>query len=453
MGRETRLDGALVHAWADACVHRLREVAPRIDALNVFPVADADTGQNVTCTFAGGLAAVAASPGDLATAARVLASGALRQARGSSGVIMSGWLAGLAAGLAQTAPSDVARLGAALGSAAVGARRAVADPWEGTILEVAEQVAAAVAQRAQDPQVVLADLLPGPLDEVRTALPATSAHHPVLASAGVVDAGACALLVVLEVLAALLAGEPCDQAGQWLPPPAAVRTDHHDESSAAFEVMLHVTVEVDCTELATTGSAAAVTGMGDEWRTHVHTDDPATALGLVAPDELRLGVVRAMTTDGTGLVVVTSDAGLAGWYADAGAVVVVPGGAAVPGQLRTLLRAAGRHVLATDPGLAEAVGARTADPVRAAVACLAADTAEDVAAVLDRVRTTMTDDPDPTAALAALCGATPDAEVLTVVPRDGAELDLVRDLADGYAMELVLVGPATTGALWRLGVD
>jgi len=453
---DVRLDGALVRAWADACVRRLRQVAPLVDALNVFPVADADTGQNVTSTLAGGLAAVDASAtGDLAQAARLLASGALRQARGSSGVIMSGWFAGLASGFAAPATSDVACLTAALESAATQARRAVADPWPGTVLEVADQVAAAVARRCDqaDQQVALAELLPGPLAEVRAALPETSAHHPVLASAGVVDAGACALLVVLEVLAALLAGQPCDQAGRWLPPPAPAAADHHDQHGGAFEVMLHVTVEVDRTALSATGSAAAVTGMGNEWRTHVHTDDPATALGLVTPDELRIGVVRAMTNDGTGLVVATSDAGLAGWYAAAGAVVIVPGGAVVPGQLRTLLRAAGRHVLATDPGLAQAVGARTADPVRAAVACITADAADDVAAALDRVRTAATDDADPAEALAAVYAAMPDAEVLTVVPRDGAELDLVRDLADSYGLDLVLVGPATTGPLWRLGID
>lgn len=454
-----RLDGALVRAWADGAVQRLCDVAPRIDALNVFPVADADTGQNVTCTLAGGLAAVAVPPvDDVGAAAQALAAGARREARGSSGVILSGWFAGLASGLADgTAPSDAARLAGALALAAAGARQAVTDPWPGTVLEVAEQVAVAVRHQAADPHVLLADLLPEPLSTVRAALAETSAHHPVLRSAGVVDAGACALLVVLEVLAALLAAEPAGRAGAWLPqpPPPDGRSAHgagQPDSGGAFEVMLDVTVEVDRTRLAATGSAAAVTGLGDEWRTHVHTDDPVTALALVAPEDLRTGLVRTVAGSVAGPAVVTNDTGLAAWYAAAGAVVIVPGGAALPGRLRAALGAVGRgYVLATDPQLAAEVGALTDDPVRAAVACAADDENADVAEALRRVRTAQTDDVDPTAVLTALLDGP--GEVLTVVPRAGLDPAGVRALAAARGLEVVLVGPATTGVAWRLGVD
>ncbi|MCL2089641.1 MAG: DAK2 domain-containing protein [Micrococcales bacterium] len=469
MAARVRLDAALVRAWAAAAVQRLRDVAPRIDALNVFPVADADTGQNVVCTLAGGLAAVETSPtDDLSATAHLLATGALREARGSSGVIVSGWFAGLAVGLVEDAPGEPTRLAGALASAAVGARQAVADPWPGTVLEVADQVAATVRRQAADPHLPLADLLPGPLDAVRARLAETSAHHPVLRSAGVVDAGACALLVVLEVLAALLAAEPPDRAGAWLPPPSS-RPEPGPEpsgSGGAFEVMLHVTVEVDLTRLASTGAAAAVTGLGDQWRTHVHTDDPVTALALVAPDELRIGLVRAVTGGAAG-VVVTADTGLAAWYAAAGAAVVVPGGAASPDDLRAVVSlvggglsgdrghdGTGRYTLATDPELAAQVGAMTADPVRAAVACTALDEQADVEAALRRVRTAQTDDADPTAALTRLlAGSAEPGEVLTVVPRTGFDPAGVRALAAAHGLELVLVGPATTGPVWRLGVD
>ncbi len=453
-----RLDGALVRAWADAAVQRLRDVAPRIDALNVFPVADADTGQNVTCTLAGGLAAVAVLPtDDLASAVAALAAGARREARGSSGVIVSGWLAGLASGLVdERATSDVARLTGALASAAVGARQAVTDPWPGTVLEVAEQVAVAVLAQAADPHRPLAELLPAPLGAVRAALPETSAHHPVLRSAGVVDAGACALLVLLEVLAALLAAAPPHQAGAWLPqpPPPDGRPEPgpaQPDTGGAFEVMLDVTVGVDRARLAATGSAAAVTGLGDEWRTHVHTDDPATALALVAPEALRIGLVRAVA-GAAGLVVVTADTGLAAWYAAAGATVVVPGGAAQPGRLRAAVgTVGGRYVLATDPRLAAEVGALTGDPVRAAVACAADDESADVAEALLRVRTAQTDEVDPTATATGLLDGP--GEVLTVVPRTGLDPAPVRALAAAHGLEMVLVGPATSGPAWRLGVD
>jgi len=438
-----QFDGTLVQRWADACVDRLRVVAPRIDALNVFPVADADTGQNVTFTLLGGREAVAASPTQhLGEAVRLLAAGSLRQARGSSGVIVSGWFAGLAAGLADHATSDVTRLADALGMAAAGARQVVADPWPGTVLEVAQQVADAVAAR---PSHTMATVLPEALDAVRARLAETSAHHPVLRSAGVIDAGACALLVVLEVLAGLLGTSP--PAGAWLPE-AGVEPHQPDQSGGAFEVMLHITVEVDRGRLAATGSAAALTGLGDEWRTHVHTDDPATAVGLVAPDQLRLGVVRAITSAPGGPVVVTADTGLVAWYAAAGAVVVVPGGAVVPGHLRALVAAAGAHVLATDPELAAMASAMTCDPVRAAVACTAADEGADVAAAVHRVRTAETTDLGPVLAGLLVDGG----EVLTVVAPAGADLVAVRDLAASCGLELVLVGPAS-GPTWRLGVD
>ena len=453
-----RLDGALVRAWADAAEQRLRDVAPRIDALNVFPVADADTGQNVACTLAGGRSAVAALPtDDLGDAARALAAGARREARGSSGVIMSGWFAGLAAGLAdETATSDAARLTGALADAAVGARQAVTDPWPGTVLEVADQVAATVLRHATEPLVPLADVLPGPLGAVRARLAETSAHHPVLRSAGVVDAGACALLVVLEVLAALLAAEPPDQAGVWLPQPSPpdgrAEPGPGQPSGGAFEVMLDVAVEVDRDQLAATGSAAVVTGLGDEWRTHVHTDDPVAALALVGPEALRIGLVRTVAGGASGSVVVTADGGLAAWYAAAGATVVVPGGAAPPGSLRAAVGTVGRgDVLATDPQLAAEVGALADDPVRAAVACAAADENADVGAALRRVRTARTDDPDPTAALTGLLAGP--GEVLTVVPRAGLDPAGVRAVAAAHGLEMVLVGPATTGPAWWLGVD
>jgi hypothetical protein len=325
------------------------------------------------------------------------------------------------------------------------------------VLEVADQVAAAVLRQATEPHVALADLLPGPLGAVRARLAETSAHHPVLRSAGVVDAGACALLVVLEVLAALLAAGSPGQAGEWLPPPSPPdgRSDPGPGSGdlgGAFEVMLDVTVEVDRTRLAATGSAAAVTGLGDEWRTHVHTDDPVAALALAGPEVLRIGLVRTVVGGASGPVVVTADSGLAAWYAAAGAAVVVPGGAAPPGRLRAVVGTVGSgYVLATDPQLAAEVGALTDDPVRAAVACAAADENADVAAALHRVRTGQTDDADPTAVLTGLL-AWP-GEVLTVVPRAGLDPTGVRALAAAHGLELVLVGPATTGPAWCLGVD
>ena len=107
--RDVVLDGDGVRAWAAASVAACAAAQERIDAVNVFPVADGDTGSNVLLTVSGGAEAVAAlTPGEpLAAVVATFADGAARSARGNSGIILGQWLVGLAAGVG---PADGARL-------------------------------------------------------------------------------------------------------------------------------------------------------------------------------------------------------------------------------------------------------------------------------------------------------------------------------------------------------
>jgi len=219
-------DGGVLRTWLDRAVPALEAARERIDAVNVFPVPDGDTGTNVLLTVRGAAEEVAAVPAgapatagggaaggatqdaDGAAVLRALARGALLSARGNSGVILSRYLGGLAAAASGPFPE-------ALGAAAAAARSAVPEPEDGTVLTVAAVVARAAAEAAArgagDAGALDAGVAAGRADLARI-----SAGHPVLRSARVVDAGACALLVLLDALAGALAGRPGPVDVGWL---------------------------------------------------------------------------------------------------------------------------------------------------------------------------------------------------------------------------------------------
>src|SRR5690606_14540365 len=133
-------DPAVVRAWAAGASAALQRERAAIDRVNVFPVADADTGTNLSLTLREGELAVRAAP-EQATGAQLLATlarAAVLGARGNSGVILSEWLRGLA--VAARRGGTAADL---LGRAAASARSAVERPAEGTILTAADAAAAA----------------------------------------------------------------------------------------------------------------------------------------------------------------------------------------------------------------------------------------------------------------------------------------------------------------------
>lgn len=331
------LDGTAVHAWVRAAHEALAVAHERIDAVNVFPVADADTGTNVLLTFDGARQALDDVPtgSGAGQVARAAAHGALLAARGNSGVILSQYLAGLARGLPAVADADA--LATALGAAARSARGAVAEPQEGTVLTVAQDVADG-ARLAADAGAELGAVLAGVLAEAHRSLARISAQHPVLRAAHVLDAGACALLVVLDALARVVRGDGPASAEDlaWLPD-GRVAGEQHDEGGA-YEVMLLVrgpvgpdaaTADVGGAlrdRMGALGDSVAVVGADDWWHVHVHTDDPAAAVAACAVGAREQVVVRLVAAghaDTSGVVVCTGSAGLAAWYATLGAVVVV----------------------------------------------------------------------------------------------------------------------------------
>ncbi len=191
------VDAAVVRAWARLAVGALGREAAAINDVNVFPVADGDTGTNLHLTVREAARAVAATATEAGAASllRRLARGALLGARGNSGVILSEWLRGLA--VAATRGDSVAR---ALDVAAGSARSAVAHPEQGTILTAADVAAAAAHDTAARPGADAEEVLEAAVRGAREAALSSVATLAPLARAGVLDAGACGLVLVLDAL-------------------------------------------------------------------------------------------------------------------------------------------------------------------------------------------------------------------------------------------------------------
>lgn len=240
-----------VLAWVHGARTGLADARGRIDAVNVFPVADADTGTNAWLTIEGGARAVDDLGAAERTAAEVLAvfaRGAMLAARGNSGVILSQWLAGFVRRTTAAAADEPAGavLAQALRAAARAARHALAEPQDGTVLTLADEVADAAVLGADSGATA-----PAVLAQAATAghqsLARISATHPVLRRAHVPDAGACALLVVVDALVLAVTGGAPRSPAEWLPErgsaheaqPGECGTEHA-AAGGAFEVMLVV---------------------------------------------------------------------------------------------------------------------------------------------------------------------------------------------------------------------
>jgi DAK2 domain fusion protein YloV len=376
------LDAAAVRRWCRLAADALGRTRAGIDALNVFPVPDGDTGTNLHLTLLAAAERLDGLPGDAdaATAWRALAQGALLGARGNSGVILSQMLRGMADALGAGEALD-----AALRTAADLAYGAVAHPVEGTMLSVLREAAQAVAPAA-DPGAIAWSAA----ERARAALRQTPDQLEVLARSGVVDAGAAGLCVVLETLAAVVSGEypetyEVPRRSQDHPPEDVPRTG----DGGAYEVMYLLDADDGAvtelrTELDTLGDSLVVVGGEGLWNVHVHTDEAGAAIeaGLCAGRPYRIRVTylnaaqdRPARRTGRGVVAVTAGDGLAALLEEHGARVVRRASGHVPSlaDFTEAITAAGDEVIVlpddeTVLAVAEAAARQASeDGVRAAV--------------------------------------------------------------------------------------
>ncbi|MFH8338157.1 DAK2 domain-containing protein [Streptomyces sp. AM6-12] len=402
---QTFLDGLAVRTWCGLALRALGRAREEIDAINVYPVADGDTGTNLYLTLESAATAVEAvfagyetqpAGPSLADAVRAMAHGALIGARGNSGTILAQLLRGMAQVLAADDAEprcDGAALRLALRRAADSARQAVAHPVEGTVLTVASAAADAAERADGDCGTVARAAHEG----ARTALAATPAQLGVLARAGVVDAGGSGLVAVLGALVEACTGEAAPGAGEaadavavggvvpgQTPKPAseadagacaAETAGYGGPGGPAYEVIY--LLEADDTAVArlrtrldALGDSLVVVGGDGLWNVHVHVDDAGAAVeaGVEAGRPYRIRITHFGLGDvHTGgprppreraqraVVAVVPGQGLAELYTEAGATTVLarPGEPPASGELLAAVRRAHAREVVLLPNDAE----------------------------------------------------------------------------------------------------
>ncbi len=201
------LDGHLLAQMAQGGAALLRSNAEEVNKLNVFPVPDGDTGDNMRMTIESGIAALEkVNSDDLAEVMKTLSHGMLLGARGNSGVILSQLFAGMAKGFDNCEKADANTIGHALTLGVKQAYNSVMTPTEGTILTVArESVEYAVARITPDSTIrsFFADLV----KEMHASLARTPELLATLKEAGVVDSGGAGLLYIMDGFNKILNGE------------------------------------------------------------------------------------------------------------------------------------------------------------------------------------------------------------------------------------------------------
>ncbi|MDQ0406551.1 DAK2 domain-containing protein [Streptomyces sp. NPDC000349] len=406
-------DALAVRTWCGLSLRALGRAREEIDAINVYPVADGDTGTNLYLTLESAVAAVeavfaahelddgapeAADGPSLAETVGAMAHGALIGARGNSGTILAQLLRGMAQVLtarSESAHTEGPGLRLALRNAAESARQAVAHPVEGTVLTVAS----AAADAAGDAEGDCAEVARAAYEGARAALAATPAQLPVLARAGVVDAGGHGLVTVLGALVETFTGRAPGpgvatvtharvEPHEGVPPEAspapgdealagecaATEADRRDEP--AFEVIYLLEAEDAAVtrlrqRLDALGDSLVVVGGDGLWNVHVHVDDAGAAVeaGVEAGRPHRIRITHFghgdVHTAGTGrpprersrraVVAVVPGEGLAGLYAEAGATTLLarPGEPPASGELVQAVRRAHAHEVVLLPNDAE----------------------------------------------------------------------------------------------------
>ena len=268
--------------------------ADAINALNVFPVPDGDTGLNMTLTLRAALDATPPDASSVGEASAALARGALLGARGNSGVIFSQFLKGLAAALADNDVADGPAVAAALDAAADAGYEAVGNPVEGTMLSVMR--AAGGAALASGANAGAAETLRDAGAAAERALARTPEQLPVLKEAGVVDAGGQGVVAFLAGMAARANGEDTDYRAA-LPDGAASSAA---SANVSREFLEHTEEEMYgyCTQFVVQGEgldpaalrervmavAASTVVIGDDRvvRVHAHAEDPGPLLSIGA---------------------------------------------------------------------------------------------------------------------------------------------------------------------------
>ncbi|MED5074727.1 DAK2 domain-containing protein [Anoxybacillus geothermalis] len=226
------LDGRRFADMVQQGAAHLANNAKAVDALNVFPVPDGDTGTNMNLSMTSGAKEVKAHVSDhIGNVAAALAKGLLMGARGNSGVILSQLFRGFAKAVEGKPQVDGFEFAAALQAGVDTAYKAVMKPVEGTILTVAREAARKAIETAKKDRDVVA-VMEAALAEAKAALKRTPELLPVLKEVGVVDSGGQGLVYVYEGFLAALKGEAVSTAPAEVPMEELVKMAHHQSAQS-----------------------------------------------------------------------------------------------------------------------------------------------------------------------------------------------------------------------------
>jgi DAK2 domain fusion protein YloV len=336
-----------------------------INALNVYPVPDGDTGTNMVLTMRSAYDEIADSPEEEAgIIAQKVAHGALMGARGNSGVILSQIYRGFARTMRGVGAFDTVQFAAGLREAATTAYKGVIKPVEGTILTVAREAAeeaVSAAASSRDLRYVLEKVV----HEARQSVTRTPTLLPVLAEAGVVDAGGQGLLIILEGMLRYARGEQVA-----FDPELVAAVDLHalhpqTEEGYGYDIQFLIhgeELDVDGIRetIASMGDCALVVGDSRAVKVHVHSPEPGVPISYgVSVGSLNQVIVENMQEQyqdfilskaqqpvapveplgGIGTVVVAPGPGLTQVFESLGASIVVSGGQTMNPSTEQLLRA------------------------------------------------------------------------------------------------------------------
>ena len=361
---KSRLDGRDLCRMFSAAMRLFEANVDKINALNVFPVPDGDTGTNMFLT----LREVVKQAEDVQSdsAAEVMAAmarGALYEARGNSGVILCQFFKGVATGLAGKRSFGPSELAPALRLASDHAYTAVGEPVEGTMLTVISRVADG-AERSAASGDSLPEMVEAVYQAAEEAVALTPTMLPVLRQAGVVDAGGQGFLVILEGVRRYVKGEAVEVVEVPTPEPVGVEIGAGTVSAAFLEatdeelygyctqfLIQGQGLSADVVREAVSSLADSTAVVGDETmvKVHVHAHDPgpiisyAVTLGTLSQVNIEnmdrqhreysvarrqeVGVGPAVAEAASiGVVAVAWGQGLERVFADLGAAAVLPAG-------------------------------------------------------------------------------------------------------------------------------
>lgn len=300
---------AAAQHWFALAEDTLQTHRHRLDRINVYPVADSDTGGNMLATIRSSKTALEQTPGeDLGRLLAAAGEEAMGSAYGNSGTLLAVLISGFAEPLDGLDRLTVTALSRGLDRASLRGWSALSNPVNGTMLSVLDAARdeagrCAAAAEQPDSRAALEDAMDPVLQAARTALEQTERQLEQLSRAGVVDSGGLGLLMVLSALAATVRGTAVEHTifeglAGWEQQPG----QHSTAPSAAESPELMSGVELMCTvrldplgaaslrhQLDELGESVIITPIGADpdsqgalrWRIHVHTADPAATLAAV----------------------------------------------------------------------------------------------------------------------------------------------------------------------------